>query len=153
VNYFTILSNVVEIAGFLRRSTERGLNASRAAEPDRHLIAVNNHRHRASALAEFEHAPQPRRVLLDVDVLERDLPPLKVVTGGLRIGSGVFAEDEDHVSILLRGQTGVRMGVGPPSDPIGDFAARELPQSRNCCHAHFLLLALSTTEVRSKIAD
>jgi hypothetical protein len=96
VNYFTILSNISEIEVFSTRPTERGLYASRAAEPDRHLIAVNNHRHRASALAEFEHAPQPSRILLDVDVLERDLPPLKVVTGGLRIGSGVFAEDEDH---------------------------------------------------------
>ena len=75
---------------------ERGLDASSAAEPDRHLIAVNNHRHRAAALAECQHALQPRRVLLNVDVVERNLPPLKIVTGGLRVGSGVLAEDEDH---------------------------------------------------------
>jgi len=96
VNYFTILSNIVEIPVFVDAQPERGLDASSAAEPDRHLIAVNNHRHRAAALAECQHALQPRRVLLDVDVVERNLPPLKIVTGGLRVGSGVLAEDEDH---------------------------------------------------------
>jgi hypothetical protein len=99
VNYFTILSNLVEIRVFLRARTERGLDASRAAEPDRHLVAVNDHRHRASALAESQHPLQLRRVLFDVDVLERDLPPLKVVTGGLGIRSGVLAEDEDHAPL------------------------------------------------------
>jgi hypothetical protein len=43
-----------------------------------------------------EHARERRRVLLDVEILERDMPPLEVVTGGLRIRSGVLAEDEDH---------------------------------------------------------
>ena len=98
---------------------ERGLDASSAAEPDRHLIAVNDHRNRAAALAEPEHPLQPRLVFLDVDVLERNLPPLKVVTGGLRIRSGVFAEDENHVSILLRGQIWVRSR----SDPVGENTA------------------------------
>jgi hypothetical protein len=46
-----------------------------------------------------EHARERRGVLLDVEVFERDMPPLKVVTGGLRVGSGVFAEDEDHEAL------------------------------------------------------
>jgi hypothetical protein len=95
---------------FWRHPTERRLYASSAAEPDRHLIAVNNHRNRASPFAESEHALELRRGFLDVDVLEQNLPPLKVVTGGLRIGSGVLAEDQDHVPILLFGLTRVRFG-------------------------------------------
>jgi hypothetical protein len=95
----------------LRRSNRApGLYASGAAEPDRHLIAVNDHRNRAAAIAEPEHPLQPRLVFLDVDVLERNLPPLKVVTGGLRVRSGVFAEDENHVSILLRVRSGSDRG-------------------------------------------
>ena len=76
------------------------LDASGAAEADRHLIIVHDHRHGAAALAELQHAPELRRVLFDVDVLEQDLPPLKIVTGGLRVRSGVFAEDVDHRVIV-----------------------------------------------------
>ena len=73
-----------------------GLDPSGAAEPDRHLIVVDDHRHGAAPVAEPEHALELRRVLLDVDVLERNVPPLIVVTGGLRVRSGVFAVNRDH---------------------------------------------------------
>jgi hypothetical protein len=58
------------------------LDASGAAEADRDLLAVNNHGHRAAPVAVNEHAREGRGVLLDVEVLERNVPPLKVVTGG-----------------------------------------------------------------------
>jgi hypothetical protein len=99
VNYFTILSNLLKIQVFSRSNRAR-LHASGAAEPDRHLIAVDDHRDRPPPVAEGQHALKLRLALLDVDVLERGLPPLKVVTGGLRIRSGVFAEDENHGSIV-----------------------------------------------------
>lgn len=47
----------------------------------------------------LEHALEFRGMFLDVEVLERDLPPLVVVTGGLRVGSGVLAEDVDHAHL------------------------------------------------------
>jgi hypothetical protein len=86
------------------------LDASGAAEADRDLVAVNDHRYRAAPVAVHEHARESCSVLLDVEVLERNLPPLKVVTGGLRVRSGVFAEDENHVSILLRVRSGSDRG-------------------------------------------
>jgi hypothetical protein len=79
--------------------TERDLDASRAAEADGHLIAVHDHGDRTTSVGVREHASKRRGVLLDVEILERDMPPLKVVTGGLRVGSGVFAEDEDHEAL------------------------------------------------------
>ena len=84
----------------VRPNWARGSDPSGAAEADRHPVAVHDHRHRAAAAAERQHARQRRRVLLDVEVLERNMPPLKVVTGGLRIRSGVFAEDVDHEVIV-----------------------------------------------------
>jgi hypothetical protein len=71
-------------------------DASGAAESDRHAVVLDDHRHRASPLAELEHALQIGRVPLDVDVFERNVPPLIVGPGGLRVGSGVLAEDVDH---------------------------------------------------------
>jgi hypothetical protein len=77
------------------------LNASGAAEADRdRAIVSQNHRHRAAAFAQAEHPLELGRVLLDVDVLERDMPPIEVFTGGLRVGSGVFPEDDRHDTIL-----------------------------------------------------
>jgi hypothetical protein len=76
-----------------------GLDASGAAEADGHLVVVHDDRHCAASLAVHEHARERRGVLLDVEILERDVPPLKVVTGGLRIRSGVFAEDGDHAAL------------------------------------------------------
>jgi hypothetical protein len=73
---------------------------SGAAEADGHLIAVDDHRHGPTAVAEGQHALQFGRVALDVDVLERNLPPGKILTGGLRIRSSVLAEDVNHPSIL-----------------------------------------------------
>lgn len=78
------------------RSHGAALDASGAAEADGHLLPVHNHRNGAAALAEAEHPFKFHGVLLDVDVLERDMPPLVIITGGLRVGSSVLAEDVDH---------------------------------------------------------
>ena len=77
--------------------TEAVSNASGAPEADRHLVSLDDDRHRAAALAELEHPREFSHVFLDVDVLELDVPPCIVVTGGLRVGSGIFAEDLDRV--------------------------------------------------------
>jgi hypothetical protein len=79
---------------------------SGAAEADRDLVAVDDYRHRAAAVAEAEHPLQFRRVLLDVDVFERDMPPIEVLPGGLRVGSSVLAEDRDHPAIVRSPLTG-----------------------------------------------
>ena len=73
---------------------------SRPAEADRHLLVVDDHRHAALAFGVAEHPLQLRGAFLDVDVLERDLPPLMVFPGGLGVGSGVLAEDVDHPVIV-----------------------------------------------------
>jgi hypothetical protein len=96
VNVFTNLSNLEQIQVFRRPHGPPTLHASGAAEADRHLLAVDDHRHRPASLAEGQHALELRRVLLDVDVLERNVPPIKILPGGLRVGSRVFAEDVDH---------------------------------------------------------
>src|SRR5215471_4783517 len=72
------------------------LDASGAAETNRDLVAFDDDRHGAPAAAVGEHALKLGGVLLDVDVLERDVPPLIIGPGGLRVGSGVLAEDVDH---------------------------------------------------------
>ena len=75
-------------------------DASGAAEADRHLSAVDNHRHRAAALRVAQHAVELCGVLLDVDVGEVYMPPFIILTGGEGVGSRVFAEDVDHLDIL-----------------------------------------------------
>jgi hypothetical protein len=79
------------------RSNRAPLDASGAAESncDRAILG-EDHGHRTAAVAQAEHALQLDRVLLDVDVLERDMPPTEVVTGGLRVGSRILAEDDRH---------------------------------------------------------
>jgi thymidylate synthase ThyX len=69
---------------------------SRAAEADRHLPIFDDDGDRAATAAESQHPLQLRGVFLDVDVFEGDMPPLIVVTGGLRVRSAVLAEDVDH---------------------------------------------------------
>jgi len=78
-------------------------DASGAAEADRHLFTVDDHRHGAAALGVAEHSLEIGGVLLHVDVFERDVPPLKIVPGGSRVGSSVFAKDGDHDAIVIRG--------------------------------------------------
>jgi len=74
---------------------------SGAAEADGHLPVLDDDGDGAPAGAVLEHPREIGGVLLDVDVLERDVPPLIVFTGGLRVGSSVLAEDLNHVSIVL----------------------------------------------------
>ena len=65
-----------------RDRRRRSSDPSSTAETDGHLIAIDNDRHRATAAAVAKHAVELRRVLLDVDVFERDMPPDIVLTGG-----------------------------------------------------------------------
>src|SRR5204862_8185725 len=85
---------------YFERSPGARLDASSAAEPDRDLIVLDDHRNGAAPLAVPEHALELSEVLLDVDVVERNVPPLIVFTGGLRVRSGVLAVDRDHVHSL-----------------------------------------------------
>jgi hypothetical protein len=84
------------VSVFRCRSPGAALHASGAAEADGHLFPVHNHRNGPPAAAVAEHPFKFRGVFLDVYVLERDMPPLVIITGGLRVGSSVFAEDVDH---------------------------------------------------------
>src|SRR5450759_2493054 len=77
------------------------LDASRAAEPDRHFVAVEDDRYVPAPPGHGEHPIERRSILLDVDVLELDTPPDMVLTGGQRVGSRVLAEDADHGSLSL----------------------------------------------------
>jgi hypothetical protein len=82
--------------GFVRRTPAAHggpLHPSGAAKTDRHLAVFDDHRHVTAAFAVDEHALERRRILLDVQILDRDAPPIKVFTGGLRVGSSVLAED------------------------------------------------------------
>jgi hypothetical protein len=89
----------------------RPSDASGAAESDRHGAAVvDDHGNRATPFAVTEHPLQLRRIFLDVDVLERHVPPLMVLPGGLRVRSRVLAEDVDHASIV-RGRIRIRPHV------------------------------------------
>ena len=85
------------------------LNPSGPAKPDRHLLAVDDHRDRPASLAVAEHPLERGRVLLDVEILDRDLPPRVIVPGGSRVRSRVLAEDVDHVcDSTLAGKLEVR---------------------------------------------
>ena len=80
--------------------TAGGSHASGAAEADDHLVAVDDDRDGATALAVAEHPLQIRGVLLDVDVGEGLMPPFIILTGGDGVRSSVFAEDVDHDAIV-----------------------------------------------------
>jgi hypothetical protein len=84
------------------RSPGTALDTSGAAKPDGHLPLVHDDRNGATAVAEAEHPLELGGIFLDVDVFDRDMPPLVIVTGGLRVGSGVLAENVDHASNLQR---------------------------------------------------
>ncbi len=65
----------------------------------------------------LEHLRKRRGILLHVHVVERDLPPFIIVTGGLRVGSRVLAEDLNLCSChILYFDTSMRgFGAGPTS--------------------------------------
>ncbi len=71
-------------------------HSSSAPEADCDLLVLHDDRHRALALAVFEHPLKLSRFFLDVDVLEWNLPLAVILTGSLGVGSGVLAKDEDH---------------------------------------------------------
>jgi hypothetical protein len=75
---------------------------SSPAEADRDLVPVDDDRDFAPPMREPEHALELLTILLHVDVFDADLAPGVILTGRLRIGSGVFAEDEHHEPILTR---------------------------------------------------
>jgi hypothetical protein len=79
------------------------LDASRPAEADRDgAVLVENHRHGAAAGGVGQHPRELGGPFLDVDVVDRDVPPLIVCPGGLRVRSGVLAEDRDHARDCTR---------------------------------------------------
>src|SRR5262245_9218462 len=107
VNHFTKLSEISQIQRLLAeicaadRRTGGLLDASGAPEPDGHRAGlVDNHGHGAAAVRVAEHPLQLGRLLLDVDVFERDVPPLMVCPGGFRVRSTILAEDLHHEMIL-----------------------------------------------------
>jgi hypothetical protein len=76
-------------------------DTSRAAETNRHGAVLDDDRDAALAFRELKHPFEVRRGLLDLEILERNVPPGVVLTGGFRVGSGVLPEDEHwHVAIL-----------------------------------------------------
>ena len=120
----------------------RASHPSRAAEADRHIpIVLDDDGNPALTLAVRQHPVEIGLVLLDVDVLERDVPPLIVVTGGLRVGSGVLAEDVDHGSIVRRpgrppvglrlASSWLRQCIGSTSD-VHPMLIRWSSGRRNC---------------------
>jgi hypothetical protein len=83
--------------GRVSHRARRWSDASGAAEADGHLASVvDDDRNGAAAHRVAEHALQLFGVLLDVDVLERNVPPFMILPGGLRVGSGVLAKDVNH---------------------------------------------------------
>jgi hypothetical protein len=76
-------------------------DSSRAAEADGHGAVLDDDRDAPLALRHLKHPLEVGRVLLDVEILERDVPPGVVLTGGFRVGSRILAEDQHgHVAIL-----------------------------------------------------
>ncbi len=64
-------------------AVRRRLHPSGAAEPDRDRALVSeDHGDLARAAGQLQHALQPGGILLHVDVLERDMPPFEIFTGG-----------------------------------------------------------------------
>lgn len=85
---------------------------SRAAKPDGHLVAIDDDRDITATPGMGQHALHVGPVLLYVYVFERNVPPGKVLTGGCRVGSSVFAEDEDHCeSSRSLARTGLEAGA------------------------------------------
>ena len=68
-----------------------------AVEPDGHLAAVlDDDRHQPASARQAEHSLEIGCVLLDVYECEQDMPPLVIVTGGLRMRSTHFPVDFNH---------------------------------------------------------
>jgi hypothetical protein len=74
--------------------TDGRSHPSSASEAEYHLAIFDDDRDLAAAFAVLQHPLQIGRILLDVDVLERDMPPFIVLTGGCGVGSRVLAEDQ-----------------------------------------------------------
>jgi hypothetical protein len=96
-------------------------DASGSPEANRHPAVFDDDRHTPLPHGVRQHPREAGLILLDVDVFERDVPPLIVVTGGLRIGSGVFAEDVDHTNIVRSAaRAGASTAPRRTSQPGGD---------------------------------
>src|SRR6266487_1676354 len=93
--------------------TAQQLDTSGAAKPDGHVSLVHDDGYGATTVAEAEHPLELAGTLLDVDVFDLDMPPLVVVTGGLRVGSGVLAENVDHTSTLQRASLNSQVSTLP----------------------------------------
>ena len=120
VNSFTIQSNRAKsglFSSILTAAGGRASDASGAAKADGHLAAVvDDDGNGAAAVGIGQHALKLRRVFLDVDVFERHVPPFMILPGGLRVGSGVLAEDVDHLLIVRLASHAHRINFGCTSE-------------------------------------
>jgi hypothetical protein len=68
-------------------------------------------------VCELQHAFEVCGVLLHLEVFERNVPPGVILTGGFRVGSGVFAEDQDwHLHDLTLLESQLEAGISAPSE-------------------------------------
>jgi hypothetical protein len=62
--------------------TRRALDSSSPAEPDCHFAVIDDHGHLPASARGGEHLLEAGGILLDVNVTNRDLPLLVILTGG-----------------------------------------------------------------------
>jgi len=79
----------------LRRT--RSDRSPRAVVADRHLGALHDHRYGPVTLGVLQHLLHSRRVLRDVHVPDGHFAFAVLLTGGSRVGSGVFPENPHRV--------------------------------------------------------
>ena len=101
------------------RHRRQALHRSRSTEPDGDALTLHDDRHVAAPEGVREHPLKAGCILLDVDVLERNLPLGVVLTGRHGVRSGILSENVDHLF------TPSRRAVYP------DFAAALHPSGSN----------------------
>ena len=77
--------------------TGGALDASGAAEPDRHFSFVDDDGNLTAAAGVFEHFVERSARDLDILVVHGDVFRCVVLTGRNRVGSGVFSENQNCV--------------------------------------------------------
>jgi hypothetical protein len=76
---------------------------SSTAEADRHRSVLDDDGHATLAFSELQHPFEIGCVLLDLEVFERNVPPGVILTGGFRVRSRVFTEDQDRHAAIVSG--------------------------------------------------
>lgn len=89
---------------------------SRAAETDRNLAGLEDDRHLAPAVSQFQHALQSLLVGQDVDVIKRNLTAGVILPGAPGVRSEFFAEDRYFFFHgLVRSVYDIKIGAGAPN--------------------------------------